>query len=47
MQSELARAKQQVQLQGLKCKELKEELAGSRKEARHLRKSLRTLEART
>lgn len=43
-QNEVARLKQQAQLHGLKRKELQEELAGSRKEARHLRKSLRTLE---
>ncbi|PSC75497.1 zinc finger DZIP1L isoform B [Micractinium conductrix] len=43
--AELAKVQQRTQLLGLRVREAKEELAGSRKEVRHLKKALRTLEA--
>ncbi|EFN55152.1 hypothetical protein CHLNCDRAFT_52479 [Chlorella variabilis] len=44
-QGEAARLRHQVQLLQLKVKEVREELVGTRKEARHLKKSLRSFEA--
>ena len=43
-QGEAARLRHQVQLLQLKVKEVREELVGTRKEARHLKKSLRSFE---
>lgn len=45
-QGELAKLQRREQLLGLKVKELREELAGSRKEVRHLKKAAKTLEVR-
>lgn len=43
-QGELGKAQRREQLLQLKVKELREELAGSRKEVRHLKKAAKTLE---
>lgn len=44
MQAELGKVQRREQLLQLKVKELREELAGSRKEVRHLKKAAKTLE---
>ena len=46
LQGEASRLRHQHQLAQLKARELREELSGCRKEARHLKKSMRTLEVR-